>query len=237
MFKKTSVLTKNFTGKIINKIVNFYSYVYSRLSCKPLIYVIGDSHASVFKNKKLFIARHIGSATMHNLNKKNSSTKSNEKLFEIVGKINKKRDAAMFVFGEIDCRIHIYYQYEKQNKKFTIEELIDKTISNYGEILKRVRFMGIKFCIYGIPATGLQDNYYRYPFYGAPKTRSSIYREFNKRLKNFCEKNNYPFIDIYPKVSDDNGFMLKEFSADEVHLNDKIVSFARQLINKNGLKT
>ena len=70
-----------------------------------------------------------------------------------------------------------------------------------------------------------------------PKLEVLYYREFNKRLKNFCEKNNYPFIDIYPKVSDDNGFMLKEFSADEVHLNDKIVSFARQLINKNGLKT
>jgi hypothetical protein len=139
----------------------------------------------------------------------------------------------MLVFGEIDCRIHIYYQYEKQNKKHTITELIDKTILNYGEVLEKIKLMGIKFCIYGIPAAGLQENYYKYPFYGTPQIRSSICKEFNNRLKAFCADNNYTFIDIYPKISDNEGFLLPEFSADEVHLNDKIVPFVWQEVIKN----
>lgn len=210
--------------------LNFLSFIYSRLFNKPLIYVIGDSHASVFKNKLLFIAHHIGPATMHNLNKKDSSTKSNENLFRIIDKIDPKKDIVMLVFGEIDCRIHIYYQYEKQNKRFTISELIDKTISNYSDVLKKIRLIGIKVCVYGIPATGAQENQYNYPFYGTREIRSNICQEFNKKLKEFCKNNNYPYIDIYLKVADNNGFLLKEFAADEVHLNSKIVDFVRNVV-------
>ena len=91
--------------------------------------------------------------------------------------------------------------------------------------------MGIRFCVYGIPATGTQQNDYQYPFYGTPQIRSYICNEFNRRLKIFCEKNEYVFIDIYPKVSDAQGFLLREFAADQVHLNDKIVGFVRQEVN------
>ena len=219
--------------KLLSKTIDFNSYICSRLLTEPLVYVVGDSHTTVFKNKKMFIVHHIGPATMFNLNKKDSSTKSNEKLFHVVNKINPKKDVLMLVFGEIDCRIHIYNQYQKQNKKFTIAELIDKTILNYGNVLEKIKSMGIKFYVYGIPATGSEENSYKYPFYGTPQIRSEICKEFNSRLKNFCVKNNYAFIDIYPKISDKNGFLLKEFATDEVHLNTKIVDFVRQELNKN----
>lgn len=224
-------MIKSFISGALGNMIGFYWQAHARLFSMPLIYVIGDSHAAIFKNKKLFIARHIGAATMHNLAKENSSTKSGEKLFDIIGKINPKKDVVMLVFGEIDCRIHIYYQYEKQQRKFTIEELIDKTIANYGGVLEKIRHMGIRFCVYGVPAAGAQENYYKYPFYGTPQIRSYITKEFNHRLKKFCQENGYAFIDIYPKVSDANGFLLKEFSADEVHLNDKVIGFVRKEIS------
>lgn len=232
MFKKIYRLILDFANRIVDKMSNTYSYIYSRLFNKLLIHIIGDSHVLVFKNKRLFIAHHIGPATMHNLNKETSSTQSNEKLFDVINKIDTKRDVVMLVFGEIDCRIHIYYQYEKQNKKLTIAELIDRTISNYGYILEKIKLMGIRFCVYGIPALGTQENYYNYPFYGTPQMRSKIYKEFNNRLKIFCRENNYIYIDIYPKVSDNNGFILKEYMADEVHLNERIINFVRQELNK-----
>ena len=67
--------------------------------------------------------------------------------------------------------------------------------------------------------------------------RSYIYGEFNDRLKKFCENNKYPYINIYPKVSDKNGFLLKEYAADEIHLNGIIADFVRDLLIKNTAAT
>src|SRR3989344_628938 len=176
-----------FLGKISNKTFDVYNYIHSRIYNIPLIHVIGDSHSTVFYNKKQFIVRFLGAATMHNLNKKDSSTKSNEKLFQVLRKLNTKRDIVMLSFGEIDCRIHISHQYEKQQKELTQ--------------------MGIKLCVYGIPAAREIKHLDKSLFCGTDKMRSYIYGEFNDRLKKFCENNKYPYINIYPKVSDKNGFL------------------------------
>ncbi|OGZ72560.1 MAG: hypothetical protein A2908_01665 [Candidatus Staskawiczbacteria bacterium RIFCSPLOWO2_01_FULL_38_12b] len=223
-----------FVGKTSNKTFDVYNYIHSRTYNIPLIHVIGDSHSTVFYNKKQFIAHFLGAATMHNLNKKVSLTKSNEKLFKILRKLNTKRDIVMLSFGEIDCRIHMSYQYEKQQKKITIPKLIDQTIFNYGCVLKEIRQMGITLYVYGMPGAREIKYLDKSLFYGTDSMRSDIYGEFNDRLKKFCENNGYPYINIYPKVSDKNGFLLKEYVADEIHLNGKIADFVRQEINKNG---
>ena len=226
-----------FLGKISNKTFDVYNYIHSRIYNIPLIHVIGDSHSTVFYNKKQFIVRFLGAATMHNLNKKDSSTKSNEKLFQVLRKLNTKRDIVMLSFGEIDCRIHISHQYEKQQKKLTVPKLIDQTIFNYGCVLKEIRQMGIKLCVYGIPAAREIKHLDKSLFCGTDKMRSYIYGEFNDRLKKFCENNGYPYINIYPKVSDKNGFLLKEYAADEIHLNGIIADFVRDLLIKNTAAT
>jgi len=231
--KKIIKAIRNLTLRFYFFSITIFSQIYYRLLNKPLIHVVGDSHVFVFKDKRMFIAHHIGPATMYNLNKKDSNTKSNEKLFDVINKINRKKDILMLVFGEINCRIHIYYQYKKQNEKFTIIELIDRTISNYGEVLKKIKENGVRFCVYGIPAAATEKNIYNYPFYATPEIHSYIYKEFNNRLKHFCEKNKYVYIDIYPKVSDDKGYISKEFSGDKIHLNKKIVNFVREEVLKN----
>ena len=234
---KVFFLFRHLTLQATSKPVNLYNYICSAFSNKALIHVIGDSHVFIFRNKKAFVPHHVGPATMYNLNKEDSSTKSNLKLFKAITKINKSRDIVMLVFGEIDCRIHIYYQFEKQNKKFTIPELISRTIVNYSQVLEKLRAMDVRFCVYGIPATGTQANHYGYAFYGTPQIRNYICKEFNRQLKEFCEKNRYAYIDIYPRVSDENGFVRSEFSADQVHLNGRIFGFVKQEINKilNGV--
>ena len=154
---------------------------------------------------------HIGPATMHNLNKKESTTKSNEKLFTALEKVNIKKDVVMLVFGEIDCRLHIYHQYIKQREKHSISELIDKTIANFSEVLDKIKTKGVRLCILGIPAVGTEENKYNFEFFPTPEIQSQIYKEFNDRIKQFCDRKKYPYIDIYSKVSDERGFIKKGY--------------------------
>lgn len=185
-----------------------------------MIYVTGDSHIGTFAGNKKFIIWPIGPSTAYNLNKKNSITNSNKKLFELANLIDKERDSIILVFGEIDCRIHIYYQFKKNNEKYTIIELIDNTIKNYGEVMKNLVDIGIKFYIHSIPPAGFQKNIYDYNWYATPEIHSKIYKEFNERLKSFCKEKGYRYIDIYSKTVDKDGFIKREYLVGTVHLNN-----------------
>ncbi len=212
-----------------------FTVFYARALGKPLIHVIGDSHVIPFRGSMPFLAHHLGAATAYNLIKKDSSTRSNEKLFKIIDKLG-KNDIAMLCFGEIDCRIHIYYQHKKSDGRYSVEDLINRTIANYGEIMWQLKQRGINFFIHCVsPATEV-GNEYKYPFYGTPEIRSRINRAFNERLKAFCAENGYRFIDIYDKVADRNGLMLKEYAGDEIHLNKKAVKLARTELRRAGVK-
>jgi len=216
-------------------LVDAFTVLYARVLRKPLIHVVGDSHVVPFRGSMLFLAHHLGAATAYNLNRKNSTTKSNEQLFKVIDKLGKK-DIVMLSFGEIDCRIHIYYQHKKSNGEYSIGELIDGTIANYGQVMVQIRGRGVNFCVYCVsPATAV-GNEYKYPFYGTLEIRSQINRMFNERLRAFCEKNGYKFIDIYGRVADKDGLMLKEYASDDIHLNKKAVGLVRvELRTKLGI--
>ena len=208
-----------------------YSVLYSKLFGKPLIHVIGDSHGKVFRGNRQFIVHHLGAATAHNLAKQQSTTSSNRKLFNIIDSISRK-DVVLLVFGEIDCRIHIYYQYRKNGERRAIDELVDDTVSNYGEVLEKLRNLGVNFVVYGVPPATEVRNEYRYPFYASPEVHCRISSIFNERLKDLCSKRDYPYIDIHSRFSDENGFMLKDSAADEIHLNGQVVDFVKGELNR-----
>jgi hypothetical protein len=202
-----------------------YSIAYARLTGKPLVHVIGDSHAKVFRRRRLFIVHHMGAATAHNLQKADSTTGSNRKLFDAVSRMG-PGDVALLVFGEIDCRIHIYYQFKKNAERASIEELIDETVASYGLIMDRLAGLGVRFAVYGVPPATRVRNEYRYPFYAPPDVHTRISGIFNERLKAFCAGKDYPYIDVYSRFSDEDGFMLKDYAADEIHLNGRTAAYA-----------
>ena len=202
----------------------------------PSVFVIGDSHTNIFSNSPLFQVFHIGPATAFNLIKDDSSTKSSEKINKILYKV-KKGDIVLLVFGEIDCRIHIFYQFKKKHETQNISELIQKTIQNYLICIKKIRNQGIEVCICGITPPGEEDNIYHYPYYADRNLQQKIYREFNSELKSYCENLQINFLDIFPLVSDASGFLLKEYSDDGLHLNTKILpSIEKMLQKKYGLR-
>ena len=217
---------------LIYNIWNFLTFIYCTLLNKQIFYVIGDSHTFIFMRKKHFIVYHLGPTTAYNLKNKSSTTNSNENLWKKINKINKKH-ILILVFGEIDCRIHIYYQYRKNNRKIKLIKLIDNTINSYGQLLEKLKFIDLNFYVLGIPPASKQDNIYDYKFYAPPRMRSLISREFNMRLKQYCLNNNYKYIDVYQKTSDKNGFILNNYAKDEVHLNAKVLTYILEVIKKN----
>jgi lysophospholipase L1-like esterase len=173
----------------------------ARLSGQPLIHVIGDSHVQVFKGMSKYVLIHrLGPSTAYNLGRKASTTNSNSQLFRIVEN-SSRRDIVVLVFGEIDCRIHIYNQYEKNKRQFTI---------------------GMRLAVYSVPPVGTAGNAYGYPHYATRETRGTITREFNQKLKLLCRQKGYKFLDIYSAVCDERGFMPDQYAFDDTHLNGKV---------------
>jgi len=197
-----------------------------------LIHVIGDSHLRPFLFKRPFLLHHISQATAYNLNKESSYSQSKKYLNSFLPHIDKRRDVLLLVFGEIDARVHIYLQYEKRLKKTSIKKLINATVDTYGVTIKRLKKDGFAVCVHGLPPAARKDFESDLPFLGSPEQRSDISRIFNVKLRDFCRKNGIPFIDMQSIAADEQGFMKKDYAADEVHLNGRVVPFARRIIVK-----
>ena len=208
------------------------SAIIARILHRRLIHVIGDSHTLVFVGSPFFAVHYIGPATAFNLNRSGSTSRARERLFEILNRIDKERDAVMPVFGEIDCRIHIFYQHRKSNGSFSVSELIDRTVSSYGSVLEEVRALGVQLYVYGVPPAGKQENVCNYPYYAPPEVRSEISRQFNHCMRTYCEEHGYIYIDIYSRVSDERGFVRSGYAADDVHLNKKVRKIVEELIGQ-----
>jgi hypothetical protein len=212
------------------RIYNAWLIADARRTNRSIIHVIGDSHLRPFLFRKPFLLHHISQATAYNLNKDNSYSQSKKYLNSFLPAVDKQRDVLLLVFGEIDARVHIYLQYEKKKKKTSIEKLINATVDSYGLTIKGLKKDGFAVCVHGLPPASRQDFESDLPFLGSPKQRSHISRIFNLKLGDFCRKNGVPFIDMQSIASDEQGFMKKEYAADEVHLNSRVVPFARQII-------
>lgn len=220
--------------KKLKEIIAYFSYILnSRLLKKKYIHVIGDSHTWSFENDKRFLSYHIGSATAYNLCASNSRTQSFQKLWKIINRVSPERDIVILVFGEIDCRIHIYNQYKKQNERHSMNLLIDKTIERYGQAMELCKEKNLRFVVYGIPPASKQKNVYNYPFYAPEEVRVCINRDFNRKLKEYCMKRNWGYIDVYSETVNQSGFMLDTYARDEVHLNEKIVPFVWDYLTEN----
>ena len=245
---------KGYYNFFYNHIYCYYVRLWSMVTKKPIYHVIGDSHSWAFRKNLPFIVHNIGPATAYNVNNKNSTISSYKKLFEVIKTIDIKRDYIILVFGEIDCRIHIYNQYKKNNESISLEQLMDRTISNYGDVMDQLNMMGVKFYIYCIPPatpyyiryppyattamkTNIDENLkIKYPYLVPIDLRVQINMKFNNRLKNYCLSKGYSYIDIYDKVSDLNGYMLLEYADDEIHLNTRIVPLVKDCLKNLDAK-
>ncbi len=208
----------------------FFSYIYlvSRfriLTNNPIYHVIGDSHSTSFLDPA-FVIHHIGPATAYKLSFEKSTTRSREKVLEILNKIYKQKKLnVIFVFGELDVRLQINKIANEKN--LPISKVINSTVNSYLNFLKLVKdkYPLINIYVLNVLPQGEEKNIYNVHHYASRDMRSSIALETNKELKAYAKKENFKFIEIYDKLIDKSGQRKKEYVFDEVHYNRKITRF------------
>jgi len=103
----------------------------------PLIYCIGDSHASFFAGADriqpnwptaadgylpLFKVLKIGSSLAYSLSVEGSRTRGRELLFEVLETSVPQGAHVMLIFGEIDCRAHVLKQAARRSVPVSVVE-------------------------------------------------------------------------------------------------------------------
>ena len=206
----------------------------SRLTRKPAVYVIGDSHVGLFLGQRPFIVHWLGPATAHNLKQKESTLRANARLLRIIDRVVRKGDTVIMVFGEIDCRIHIYNKYMERRQEVPMHELIEATVANYGVVLDQLAARGVDFYVYSVMPAAREGNIYGFPYYPPPEVRGTINRDFNATLRSFCEQRGYRYIDVYSRIVNEEGFIAAEFTEDGVHAAPAVMRFVRDELDRAG---
>ena len=218
------------TRRIGNVASRLYWALGERARGRPLIHVAGDSHTKAFAWTRGCVVHHLGPATAYRLRDPDNSTRSREKLFGVVDRLDPGRDVLLLVFGEIDCRIHIYAQHRKRNGAVSMEALMDEIITRYGSVMEEVRGRGIRFAVLGPPPATRQSNRYGIEFYATPDVHRFIYSEFNSRLRAYCRSHGYAYVDVYSSTVDENGFAQSRYAADDTHLNNDAARLVRRWV-------
>jgi hypothetical protein len=183
------------------------------------IYTFGDSHAyngwEVIDTYKLKI-------NMHNIGAKLCYSFGRDKLNCLNIKDYNVRDNSIviFCFGEIDCRCHIYKHISPEK---SYETIIDEIVKNYFIAVEEnvKQFNKLKVAIYNVVPPVQRHNTGEnpeYPYLGLDDERKEYVLYFNKKLKEYCEKYNYHYFDIYNYYCDENGFLKKNLSDGNVHI-------------------
>ncbi len=222
---------KKLKGLIFILLLNL-KRIFRKITSKSFYYVIGDSHTLNFLHEA-FIIKHIGPATAYKLGFEKSTTNSKEKVINILNKIYKNKPInVIFVFGELDARIHIYKVSKEKN--IDVDTLINRTVESYINFVNLVKgkFPLIIIYIFNVLPQGEERNIYKFSYYASINERRKIAEKMNNLLKKYTKLNNIKFIDIYNKLIDQNGRRRKDYIFDDVHFNRKIMSYILDYITK-----
>jgi len=128
----------------------------------------------------------------------------------------KNGDAVVFAFGEIDCRLIFAFSGYSE----IWQEMVDIAVPNYFDAIRVnvEKFNHLHTMVLNvIPPTnniilGLTVKE------GTGEIRKMVTLYVNKKIKEYCEKYNYIFFDIYNKYCDENGFLSRKLSDDSFHI-------------------
>jgi hypothetical protein len=208
------------------------------------IICIGDSHTCLFTGKIINVGtRHIvkyddnyvfdcsrvpgnlGALAYHigKPNRKNFiyNILSNYKNY----KNNKNEVYVMFMFGESDCRQHIYKYIEKTNT--TIEDNIKIVYNRYTEFIMEVYQNGFQnIIIWEILASSpsIDTIFLNKYSKGSTQERNKITKIFNEMLFQFAKNNDFHYLKIFDIMVDEElNTIVPEWFIDDVHLKKKCI--------------
>jgi len=187
------------------------------------IYCIGDSHANTLHESPNITSIAFGPNTMHHIGKHGIEDMLNylydtkevikEELFSEEGLL-------ILAYGEIDVRCHINKQIiEKQREE---DEVIKTLIDNY---INQLKLISTNVGVLSIvpPIRFYSEIYFNenFPFVGSDSDRNRYTQKLNEYLYQRCIEENIVYVDIYNLYKDEEGFLIKELSDGNVHIQNK----------------
>lgn len=193
-----------------------------------MIHLIGNSHVNTFSNdnkvnltfeNEFFKSYHIGPVIAYNFYEHHMALVDN-----IIKNNNiQKSDYISLIVGEVDCRVHLPLQADKQ--KITDEEIIVKCVDRlfrcYDSLLER----GYKLIAYSThPTTTENHDMSREdrPIYSCVERRNNICLMWNKKLEDLCKYKNIKFVNFYNLLVNENNITKMEYFLDYCHLNSSM---------------
>lgn len=209
-----------------------------------MIYVIGDSHTSVFsglnkiqpiypelKNNdsiKFFKTFRINTETAYN-----SYYKAIQITDEIINRYSiNQQDYIIFSYGEVDCRKYLLRQYEIKKDNDTrdmsliLNEVVQDCVNRLIKTLLYYKNQGINVIAYG-PVPTFKDIYTKYlpinTWYGDEKSRNKVTLLFNKFYENKCKEYYIPYITLYYDLTNNYDTIDGYHLNDKIHMNQKVM--------------
>ncbi len=193
-----------------------------------------------YNNAPDYFVYQLGPCLAYNTNNKKSQWNSLGKVLFLIknkllkpnggGDLELNKPKIICAFGEIDIRVHIKKQADKENKP--IEEIVDAVLKNYTEFILYLKESGFTPLIYGpVPSQSdkakLDPNF---PRYGNEQERNHITKIYNDKLKLWCNNNSIEFKTLFYELIDENMNTKKEFfTKDNVHLDKENAQMAQAL--------
>jgi hypothetical protein len=226
-----------------------------------MIYIIGDSHVSVFSgtDKGQNGDRHIqpefgycytlklGSLRAHNKFEQrvpyfcpikigSTTAYSSFKMIPVIERVIEEygitQDDYIFTcYGEIDIRNHIGHHIGDG----TIEDAIKNTVDKYIDTVLYLKDKGVNIGVYGPPASSVNAGYVKE--YGNVVIRNNMTIMFNTYLGEKCLEYEIPFKDISKFMMLPDGTTDPKFIMDDIHLSQEIMPYLKEVFKTEIEKT
>ncbi len=225
---------------------------YAQSHAQSVFFVIGDSHTEIFHknsmatkvliagseaepNKRMwfnkskhFVCYHMFAVTAYNTNNPHATIPSLTKTkFLIENGFLPKGCKVICSFGEIDCRVHIQKQSEKQHRP--VEQIIDDVMKNYETFLLMLKKQGYEVIAYG-PIPSQSDHIAldpTFPRCGTEIERNKITKLFNQKLELLCKKNQLGYKTLFYDLINKDMTTKDTYLSIEDHVHLGIQSFEK----------
>lgn len=140
-------------------------------------------------------------------------------------KYNNSDNVFIFFYGEVDCRCHIYRQLQLGRN---VDEIVESLISSYFNTIHN-NIVKYKKIIIGSITPPVNKEWHEsihgvithsFPILGTDEERVNYTKLMNNKIKEYCLKYNYIFLDTYNYYSDKNGLLIIEKSDNNCHILD-----------------
>ena len=142
-----------------------------------------------------------------------------DSLLSIISSLNiTDNDYILLAIGEVDCRWHLPYQANIQNKSNSdiVNECLDRFFKAHID-LKNRGYNVIGWSGHPSTTSGHSDDNQQ-PIFGDCLNRNSISLIWDDILSKKCKENDIPYISIIKDLIDDDGLTKMEYFSDYCHL-------------------